>query len=66
MSKKDLMKPIPKRQPTSDEIDSFVRRGAGKDTETKKSANTDIKTPFPKRQPTSSSRNRTLNCGLTT
>ena len=45
MSKKDLMKPIPKRQPTSDEIDAFVRRGAGKDTETQKSANTEIKTP---------------------
>ena len=45
MSKKDLMKPIPKRQPTSDEIDAFVRRGGGKDTETKNSANTEIKTP---------------------
>ena len=33
MSKKDLTKPPPNRQPTSDEIDTFVRGGVGKDTE---------------------------------
>ncbi len=33
MSKKDLTKPLPNRQPTSDEIDTFVRDGVGKDTE---------------------------------
>ena len=44
MSKKDLIKPLPKRQPTSDEIDTFVRGGAGKDTEKHHSVSTEIKT----------------------
>ena len=43
MSKKDLIKPLPKRQPTSDEIDTFVRGGAGKDTEEQHSVSTEIK-----------------------
>ena len=43
MSKKDLIKPLPKRQPTSDEIDTFVRGGAGKDTEKQHSVSTEIK-----------------------
>ena len=33
ISKKDLTEPLPKRQPTPDEMDAFVRVGAGKDTE---------------------------------
>ena len=43
MSKKDLIKPLPKRQLTSDEIDTFVRGGAGKDTEKQHSVSTEIK-----------------------
>ena len=43
MSKKDLIKPLPKRQPTSDEIDTFVRGGAGKGTDKQHSFNTEIK-----------------------
>ena len=43
MSKKDLIKQLPKRQPTSDEIDTFVRGGAGKDTEKQHSVSTEIK-----------------------
>ena len=43
MSKKDLIKPLPKRQPTADEIDTFVRGGAGKDTEKQLSVSTEIK-----------------------
>ena len=33
MSKKTLTKPVPNRHPTSDDIDTFVRGGAGSDTE---------------------------------
>ena len=43
MSKKDLTKPIPNRQPTSDEIDTFVRAGAGNDTVKQDSVNTELK-----------------------
>ena len=43
MSKKDLIKPLPKRQPAPDEIDTFVRGGAGKDTEKQHSVSTEIK-----------------------
>ena len=43
MSKKDLIKPLPKRQPTSDEINTFVRGGARKDTEKQHSVSTEIK-----------------------
>ena len=37
MSKKNLTKPLPNRQPTSDEMDTFVKGGVGKDTELKTS-----------------------------
>ena len=37
MSKKNLKKPLPNRQPTSDEMDTFVKGGGGKDTELKTS-----------------------------
>lgn len=37
MSRKNLTKPLPHRQPTPDEIDTFVRGGAGIDTEEKAS-----------------------------
>ena len=30
MSKKNLKKPLPNRQPTSDEMDTFVKGGGGK------------------------------------
>ena len=43
MSKKDLTKPIPNRQPQSDEIDTFVRAGAGNDTVKQDSVNTELK-----------------------
>ena len=43
MSKKNLMKPLPKRQPTSDEIDTFVRGGSGNDTDKHDSVNTETK-----------------------
>ena len=43
MSKKDLTKPLPKRQPTPDEMDAFIRRGAGKDKETHISVKTGTK-----------------------
>ncbi len=33
MSKKNLTKPLPKRQLTSDEMDAFIRGDAGKDTD---------------------------------
>ena len=33
MSKKTLTKPVPNRHPTSDDIDTFVRGGAGVDTD---------------------------------
>ncbi len=32
-TKKNLTKPLPARQPTSKEIDTFVRGGGGRDTE---------------------------------
>ena len=44
MSKKNLTKPIPNKQPTSDEIDTFVRGGAGRNTEEQSSVNTESKT----------------------
>ena len=44
MSKKNLTKPIPNKQPTSDEIDTFVRGGAGRKTEKQSSVNTESKT----------------------
>ena len=40
MSKKDLTKPVPKRQPTSEQIDAFVNQGAGKDTDKQKPVET--------------------------
>ena len=40
MSKKDLTKPRPRKQPTADEIDAYVSGGAGKDTEKQKSVGT--------------------------
>ena len=43
MSKKYLAKPQPKRQPTAEEIDAFVQRGAGKDTEKQDTAFTEIR-----------------------
>ena len=43
MSKKDLTKPLPKRQPTPDEMDAFIRRGAGKDKEKQISVKTGTK-----------------------
>ena len=43
MSKKNLTKPIPNRQPTSDEMDTFVRGGAGRNTEEQSSVNTEPK-----------------------
>ena len=45
MSKKNLTKPLPNRQPTSDEIETFVKGGLGKDTEKQISGNTELKTP---------------------
>ena len=33
MSKKNLTKPLPKRQLTSDEMDAFIRGDAGNDTD---------------------------------
>ena len=42
MSKKNLTKPLPKRQLTSDEMDAFIRDGAGKDTDKQKSVITII------------------------
>ena len=44
MSKKNLTKPIPNRQPTSDEMDTFVRGGGGRHTEKQNSVNTESKT----------------------
>ena len=44
MSKKSLTKPLPNRQPTSDEMDTFVKGGVGKDTEIQMSGNTEVKT----------------------
>ena len=41
MSKKSLTKPIPNRQPTSDEMDTF---GGGRHTEKQSSVNTESKT----------------------
>ena len=41
MSKKNLTKPLPKTQPTSDEMDAFINRGAGKDTDKRESINTE-------------------------
>ncbi len=40
MSKKDLTKPRPMKQPTADEIDAYVSGGAGKDTEKQKPVGT--------------------------
>ena len=44
MSKKSLTKPLPNRQPTSDEMDTFVKGGVGKNTEIQMSGNTELKT----------------------
>ena len=44
MSKKNLTKPLPNKQPTSDEMDTFVRGGAGKDAEEQISVNTELRT----------------------
>ena len=43
MSKKDLTKPLPKRQPTPDEMDAFIKRGVGKYKETQISVETETK-----------------------
>ena len=41
MSAKSLEKPQPKRQPTSQQIDAYVKTGTGKDTATQTSVLTD-------------------------
>ena len=43
-TKKNLTKPLPARQPTPDEIDTFVRGGGERDTEQHVSVSTDIRT----------------------
>ena len=42
MSRKTLTKPVPNRHPTSDDIDTFVRGGAGVDTDKRISVNTEL------------------------
>ncbi len=41
MSKKNLIKPAPRRQPTPDQISQFVHGGPGKDEEIQKSSKMD-------------------------
>ena len=45
MGKKNLTKPQPKKQPTSEEIASFVRRGTGQDTAKTKMARLTVDLP---------------------
>ena len=42
MSNNTLTKPIPNRHPTSDDIDAYVRGGAGVDTDKRISVNTEL------------------------